>query len=64
MSTLPPLLRLDDMLRKNPDGSITVGIIDDFARDMNPPVIEDAPVKEEPKPEAVKKTVRKKPVKK
>lgn len=63
MSMLPPLRPLDDMLRKNPDGSISVGILDDFAKDMNPPVVEDATVEEEPKPEAVKKP-RKRTVKK
>lgn len=53
------------MIRKNPDGSISVGILDDFAKDMNPPVIEDAPeektVEEKPKkaPTRAKKTVKK-----
>ena len=61
---LLPLRPLDDMLRKNPDGSISVGILDDFAKDMNPPVIEDATAEEEPKPEAVKKPARKRTVKK
>lgn len=50
------------MIRKNPDGSISVGVLDDFAKDMNPPVIEDAP--EEKTEEAPKKPVRKKSVKK
>ena len=49
------------MLRRNKDGSISVGILDDFAKDMNPPVIEDAPKAKEPKAEEkpAKKPVRK-----
>lgn len=53
------------MVRRNPDGSISVGILDDFAKDMNPPVIEDAPeektVEEKPKktPTRAKKTAKK-----
>ena len=30
------------MIRRNEDGSISVGILDDFAEHMNPPVIEDS----------------------
>lgn len=53
------------MMRKNPDGSISVGILDDFENDMNPPVIEDAKeeavVEEKPKknPARAKKTAKK-----
>lgn len=42
-------------IRKNPDGSISVGVLNDFAMDMNPPV-------EAPTAEAVE--AEKKPVKK
>lgn len=44
-------------VRKNPDGSVSVGILDDFAKDMNPPE-----VVEEITAEAVE-TAEKKPVK-
>ena len=44
-------------VRKNPDGSVSVGILDDFAKDMNPPE-----VVEEIIAEAVE-TAEKKPVK-
>jgi len=54
------------MVRRNPDGSISVGILDDFAKDMNPPVIEDASeektvAEEKPKktPTRAKKTAKK-----
>jgi len=53
------------MVRRNPDGSISVGILDDFSKDMNHPVIEDAPeektVEEKPKktPTRAKKTAKK-----
>lgn len=52
------------MVRKNKDGSISVGILDDFAEHMNSPVIEDSveeKTEEKPKkiPTRAKKTVKK-----
>lgn len=51
------------MVRRNADGSISVGVLDDFAKHMNPPIIEDTPEKEPEekpkKPARVKKTVKK-----
>lgn len=53
-------------VRVNKDGSISVGILDDFAKDMNSPVIEDTPeektvAEEKPKktPTRAKKTAKK-----
>ena len=51
-------------VRVNEDGSISVGILDDFAEHMNPPVIEDSveeKIEEKPKktPTRAKKTVKK-----
>lgn len=51
------------MVRRNADGSISVGVLDDFAKHMNPPIIEDTPEaepEEKPKkPARAKKTVKK-----
>lgn len=43
-------------VRFNEDGSISVGILDDFAVHMNPPVIEDAPEEKTVEEEKPKKT--------
>lgn len=51
------------MIRRNADGSISVGVLDDFAKHMNAPIIEDTPEKEPEetpkKPAMAKKTVKK-----
>lgn len=48
-------------VRVNPDGSISVGILGDFAKDMNVPVIEETAAeaaKEETKPKTTKRTAK------
>lgn len=59
MSMLPRLRPLDDMIRVNKDGSITVGIIPETApKEAEAPKVS-APAEEKPVKKTARKTVKK-----